>query len=273
LNPLGPSPASDGRTTLPATSMTITVTDGWTGAAVPGATVTAGGSEVLTDANGTFVLTAAPVKCLPLDIVATGFLSRRVCAKPSVTLWPIADEAEEAATRAAAFPHFDRLLDQADYARVYGVVLQPDILQYPGVEATWVEAAAEIKEATGGKLAIQFLPSLKWDEGYLVSAASEPGLCSLTWSKWTISVAGFCWMPTATYFVSNAAIDPHAIARRDVALRVLLDAYSLRPHSLPGLMNETRPATELSEFERKTLHMMSLRWGTEVRWPDFDKLP
>jgi hypothetical protein len=80
-------------------------------------------------------------------------------------------------------------------------------------------------------------------------------------------------MPTAAYFVSNAAIDPRAATRRDVALRVLLDAYALAPHPLPGLMNATRPATELSEFERKTLHMMSLRWGTEVRWPDFDKLP
>src|SRR5690349_15320072 len=72
-NPLVPSPASAGPTRPPATSMTITVTDGWTGTVVPGATVTAGGSEVLTDAKGTFVLTTAPVKCLPLDIVATGF--------------------------------------------------------------------------------------------------------------------------------------------------------------------------------------------------------
>jgi hypothetical protein len=73
--------------------------------------------------------------------------------------------------------------------------------------------------------------------------------------------------------VQNIAVAPSLVDRPDVALRALLYAFSLRPHQLPGLMNVARPATELSLFEKKTLHMMSLRWPAPVRWPDMENTP
>ena len=78
---------------------------------------------------------------------------------------------------------------------------------------------------------------------------------------------------TADYFVWRITVAPGLIDRPDVALRALLHAYTLRPHVLHGLMNINRPDTQLSVFERKTLHMMSLRWPAVVEWPDLEHLP
>jgi hypothetical protein len=271
-NPLAPSEPHAAPSVPDPASFTVTITDGWTGAAVAGARVSAGNIEAVTGADGSFHATTQVGKCLAVDILADGFLHRRVCAKPSITLWPVASEAEADATRTAAFHYGDRLTDQAGYSIDYGVLLGPDLGQYPGVRAIWTAAADEIRAATNRRLSIPLVASLT-DEGYLVSIAAEASRCSHGWFTWDISVAGFCWMPTSQYFLTNIALDPAAVERPDVALRALLYSYALSQHPLPGLMNATHPATELSEFERKTLHMMSLRWGTQVTWPDFDKIP
>jgi hypothetical protein len=269
-NPVGPSATSVTSAQSTPTSFTVAITDGWTGAAVPGARVTTGQSEVIADARGTIHATISPGECLALDILADGFLPRHTCAAPSVTLWPVANEAEVEATRRTAF-HYDRLTDQAAYALDYGVVLEPEVLQKPGAQAVWAEASAQIRAATRGRLSIPLVPSLKWDEGYLVSNAATPPVCAHGWFTWNFSAARFCWNLTTEYFVTNVTVDPEGVDRLDVAMRALLYSYALNEHALPGLMNATQPAAELSLFERKTLHMMSLRWGTPVTWPDSDK--
>ncbi len=66
---------------------------------------------------------------------------------------------------------------------------------------------------------------------------------------------------------------PSLIADESVALRALLFELGLRPHPLPGLMNISQPANTLSEFETRTLHMMSLRvrrYPQWVSWPDVE---
>ena len=117
-----PSPPS------PAASISLTVMDGWTGTPVAGAQVSGEGINAVTGAGGTLQLTLRPGACLPLDIEAPGFLHRRTCARPpSMTLWPVADQAEAAATRNAAFHFGDRMTDQSGYARDYGVMLRTEL--------------------------------------------------------------------------------------------------------------------------------------------------
>jgi hypothetical protein len=110
-------------------------------------------------------------------------------------------------------------------------------------------------------------------DGYLVSVAPSSPPCRHNWFTWQFAIAGFCWEPTGAYFVQNISVEPSLVDHPDIALRALLYSFSLRPHQLPGLMNVTHPATELSQFEKKTLHMMSLRWPTPVTWPDMESGP
>ena len=260
--------------TMPITAgPTVTVTDGWTGAPVAGARVTVQGTELLTTANGTVPVTIVASQCQLMDIVATGFLRRQTCARASVTLWPIANDAEAAATHDAAFVYFDRLMDQSRAMNDQPVVLADNLESRPEVTAAWETAAAALTSATGNKLTVRFARSIPGGEGYLVSAAPSPPPCLHTWFTWQFAVARFCWEPTRDYFVQDITVDPSLVDHADVALRALLYAFTLRPHQLPGLMNVSHPATELSPFERKTLHMTSLRWPTPVTWPDLESGP
>jgi hypothetical protein len=190
-----------------------------------------------------------------------------------VTLWPIANDAEAAATREAAFVFRDRMMDPTLSANDVPIVLASDLASRPDVAAAWNAAAVELKSATGSFWTVRFARTIPSDEGYLVSAAPSAPLCRHSWFTWQFAIAGFCWEPTGAYFVQDITVDPSLVDHPDVALRALLYAFTLRPHQLPGLMNATRPAAELSAFERKTLHMMGLRWPTPVTWPDLDSGP
>ena len=250
----------------PSVPFTVTVTDGWTGTPVVGAQISAQGTDALTDIAGKVQVTPRTWGCLPVSIVAVGFLQRRTCATSSITLWPVADEIETAATRSAAFYYYDRMFS----AYRMELALAPDIGQRPEVVAVWKAAADVIRAQTSGKLSIPTVQTVSSGEGYIVSFASSPPTCGHPWFRWSFQVAGFCWDTTADYFVSRITVAPGLIDRPDVALRALLYGYALHPHVLPGLMNINQPGTELSAFERKTLHMMSLRWPTLVDWPDLD---
>jgi hypothetical protein len=285
-SPAAPTPVTpaisavpEHRPFVPATSapiiaaQTVAVTDGWTGAPVPGARISMNGTELVTTANGTVPVTIAAGQCQPMDIVATGFLHRRTCARPSVTLWPIANDAEAAATHEAAFLYPDRLIDQSQAVNDIPVVLAANLASRPEVTSAWNTAAAELMSATGNKLSVRFAQTVPYDEGFVVSMAPPSPPCRHYWFEWQFAIAGFCWEPTRDYFVQDITVDPSLVDHPDVALRALLYAFTLRPHQLPGLMNATRPATELSPFERKTLHMMGLRWPTPVTWPDLETGP
>jgi hypothetical protein len=153
------------------------------------------------------------------------------------------------------------------------IVFASNLASRPEVTAAWNAAAAELKSATGNTLTVRFARAMLYDEGYLVSIAASSPACRHNWFTWQFSIAGFCWDSTRDYFVQDITVDPSLVDHPDVALRALLYSFSLRPHQLPGLMNATHPATELSQFEKKTLHMMSLRWPTPVTWPDMESGP
>jgi hypothetical protein len=252
----------------------VTVTDGWTGAPVPGARVSVKGAEYLTAADGTIQVTIVAGNCLRVDITAAGFLQRRTCARTSVTLWPIADEAEMAATHDAAFPFLDRMFNASLAINDEPVVFIGGLESRADVTAAWTAAAGELASATNNKLHVRFAQKVDpGGDGFLVSIALMPPLCRHSWFTWQFSVAGFCWDPTPEYFVQNITVEPSMVDRPDVALRALLYSFSLRQHQRPGLLNVTRPGTELSSFEKKTLHMMSLRWPATVMWPDLETTP
>jgi hypothetical protein len=254
-----------------AVGQTVTVTDGWTGAPVPNARVSVNGTDYLTADDGTFPLTIFAGTCVALDITAVRFLHRRTCARTSVTLWPIADDAEMAATRDAAFPFSDRMFNQS---LDEPVVFVGGLESRPEVTAAWTAAAGELASVTNNKLHVRFARKVDpGGDGFLVSIAPTPPSCRHSWFTWQFSVAGFCWDPTPEYFVQNITVAPSLVDRPDVALRALLYSFSLRQHQGPGLMNVTRPGTELSLFEKKTLHMMSLRWPAAVKWPDLENAP
>jgi hypothetical protein len=257
------------------TGQTVTVTDGWTAVPVAGARVSVNGTELLTTANGTVPVAIAAGQCQLMDIVAMGFLRRRTCARASVTLWAIANDAEATATHDAAFvsSNVDRMMDPSRTMNDRPVFLAANLATRPEVTAAWDAAAAELKSATGNNLTVRFDRTVPYDDGYLVSAAPSSPLCRHGWFTWQFAIAGFCWEPTGAYFVQDITVDPSLVDHPDVALRALLYAFTLRPHQLRGLMNATHPATELSPFERKTLHMMGLRWPTPVTWPDLESGP
>jgi hypothetical protein len=248
----------------------VTVTDGWDRTPVIGANVSGEAVTSLTDSAGTVTLTPPAGSCLMLTVVAAGFLERRTCAAASITLWPVVDESEKAATRAAAFTG-GRLHSQlgGDVGFVQEINGRRDVVDI------WRRAATEISSRTGGKMSISVgdrLPSDNGgDEGFIVSLAASPPSCAHKWFTWSFAVAGFCWDPTNAYFVQNITVDPDRLAQPEVALRALLYGFVMHQHQYPGVMNVTQPASGLSEFERKTLHMMSLRWPAAVDWPDYDR--
>jgi hypothetical protein len=89
---------------------------------------------------------------------------------------------------------------------------------------------------------------------------------------WALETAGFCpgYAPEYDYILRINVL-PDRLTDGSVALRALLNGgFGMRPHSMPGLMNSSRPDRELSAFERKTLHMIGLRQNVKVAWPDLE---
>ncbi len=261
-----PAPASVGPTPAPG-SRQLTVTDGWTGAPVPQARVTIGARTLTTDAAGRFEVPMS-TPCLPATIVATGYLERRVLdvcrVTPALALWQVTNDAERAALQAFAF-RFGRLVGprQAD------VEVSLDVVNRDAVMTSWRNAGDALAAMTGGKATLR-LTNVQ-DEGAIVAPWSDATDCNHSWFDWRFSAAGFCWGNAAEYFVYVLRVAPPLIASDYVALRALLYEQGLRPHRLPGLMNESQPADTLSDFEVRTLHMIGLRAKPHpggVSWPD-----
>jgi hypothetical protein len=248
----------------PGATSTITVTDGWSGSPVGGASV---GNDrhgtVITGADGRAAFADPPSGCDTVVVRATGYLVRETCFAGDITLWPVASDAEVTATQEFAFA-FGRTpaLYPLPFTRV------GDLAGSAETKAVWVSAIAEVAAATDGQLNIPFDVPETTDDSFLISIASTPPTCDHSWFKWRYDVAGFCWDSTPDYFVLDVTIDPQRLSDVATATRALLYGHGFRPHSMPGLMNRTNPTSTLSEFERKTLHMMALRWPGQSIWPD-----
>jgi hypothetical protein len=253
------------RPLTPGTSAVIVVTDGWSDRPVGGATVSNDSlGEIVTSSDGTFVLDRVQTGCTELTIAATGYLTRRACAAATMTLWPVANDAELVATREFAFNR-DKLpiLQAQPFAFAIAVDQSPDIY------AAWSRAIADIANLTDGKLRISIDQRGPVDEANWISATELPPVCTTASYVWSYEVGGFCVSLTPSYYY-DFVVDPQRLSDVATATRVLLYAHGFRPHSMPGLMNRTSPASTLSEFERKTLLMVALRWPWAVNWPDTD---
>ncbi|MBL8138775.1 MAG: carboxypeptidase regulatory-like domain-containing protein [Acidobacteria bacterium] len=255
----------------------LTVTNGWTGAPVPQARVTLGAETVLTDAAGQFVVdTSAP--CQRTTVVASGYLDRRMnCLPPAtrqgpaaVTLWPVADEAERAALQTFAFRGSGQTLVQPFLLEVE---IHQDTVDRDAVVAAWQRAGNTVATKTAGTATLRLEPLR--EDGVLVTPWSSPANCAADTPilGWLVGVAGFCPGASIGYFAHHLHVAPSLIDDESVALRALLFELGLRPHPLPGLMNIAQPADTLSDFETRTLHMMSLRvrrYPQWVAWPDVE---
>jgi hypothetical protein len=271
--PAAPTIVSTGQPApAPPTRTALQVVDGWTGAAVAGVQVAVDGAPYATDVSGQ---AETPLPCQRATFTARGYLERSIVCRvdllyqpqPVITLWPVADEAEREATRRAVFPDgrlsFGQPTDR-------GVDFDTALANIDVVRATWAHAGRRVSELTSGRVVPTFGP-LRSDEGYIVAEAGDPPGCTHSWFAWSFAVSGFCWDRTPDYFIYRLMVASTLLERDDVALRALLYGWGLQPHSLPGLMNETRPSSALSDFELKTIHMASLRGNARVGWPDIEQ--
>jgi hypothetical protein len=258
----GRAPTAPGQPSAPPDRVsgqtTFTIINGWSREAVAGATVTANGREALTDALGQVQFPATPSNCLTIEVKAVGFLERRACGLPNVrqmTLWPVANADESEVTRKWIF-YNDQI--SGDYwSAPTHIALGPE-LSRAGIAETWSAATDAISEVSQGRIRFQWVTSAP-EEGLLVVAAGAPVSCSVV-PPWSFEIGGFCvkYDPNM-YSLDRLQVSPDRLADRSTALRALLAAVGIRAHGLPGLMNLTRPESDFSEYERKTLGMLGLR--------------
>jgi len=262
------APATAERTAQPSNT-TFTVIDGWSRAPVVGAVVAANGLPAVTDASGQVHF--PPTKsCVALDVTVAGYLDRRTCvaAPGQVTLWPVANADEAEVTRKWIFTR-DQIHGDFWSAPTL-ITLSPDLAARPDVVATWKAATDAVTQVSQGRITFQWVPNAP-EEGVLIETTGTTPSCRVM-PPWPLDIGGFCIANDPdVYFLDRLKMSSDKVADPTVALRALLSAVGIRAHSLPGLMNMTRPQPELTEFERKTLGMLGLRRRT-VTWPDFDQM-
>ena len=270
----GRSPAAPreiGSPNAPPGQTTFTILDGWSRAPVAGATVTANGQQAVTDGSGEIRFAWTSSSCMTMDVMAAGYLERRTCgsaSNPQITLWPISSAEEAEAIRNWIFTK-DRIEGYA-WSGFTFIALSPDLAAREDVAAMWSSEANVVNQVTQGRIRFQWVASAP-EEGLLVEATDTMPSCSVT-PPWTFDVAGFCVeYDPAVYYLDRLRVKSDRLVDRSSVLRALLSAVKIRAHTLPGLLNLTRPEAELSEFERKTLAMLGQRPRT-VTWPDFDQI-
>ncbi len=263
-NPSTPAaPGTGGR-------VTVTAIDGWTNRPAAGVQVMIGADTFVGNDAGRVEL---PLACEPARVVAPGFLERRVAClsatvaegRQPVTLWAVNSDAEREALRAFAF--------RGDFLVPPGWT-QVDVETTAEIrheaEAVWQRAARRLRALSSGHFAWQIpVPVEALQDGLLVRSLRGVAGCDNESSAWA-AISGMCrgryTGPAYPAFISLVLVDGERVLDEAVALRALLYEFGLRPHREPGLFSLTQPTADLSDFERRTLHMMSLRG--RVSWPD-----
>jgi hypothetical protein len=184
---------------------------------------------------------------------------------PVLTLWPIANDVEKAAVQQALFGPGGLTFSTA--SSEYRFDFEPALAARGEVVDAWMTAAVTVEALSSGRVKVQRASPYGAD-GFVVDVADAIPACSGSW-RLPVAGAGYCFERTQDYFVAKILVAPTALTAPPVALRALLNAWGLQAHSMPGLLNSTAPADGLSEFERKSVHMASLRG--RVAWPDTEQ--
>jgi hypothetical protein len=226
-----------------------------------------GGTALKTDANGQFEWPRSVLPDAPLDVDAPEFLPHRtrmfaMSSPYQIALWPAANEAETAAIKAMAFSGGSTFSWP-----VYQLALVlPDAARTASVFDDWSREYEEIRILTGRPLSLSPVPrgggpTDEFDSEVIVMF-DEADDCRDLW--------GFCDFvgndPRFGYFTRPRRMSL-AMAARPGVIKRLLASHLLSANPLPGLLNRTAPATELSLLEKQTLKMQSIRPGG-TRWPD-----
>jgi hypothetical protein len=276
--PIQPTPPPGSLTPGTGPRIAITAVDGWTNRPAAGVHVTIGAEAFIGDDRGRVEV---PLTCEPARIVAVGFLERRVACLSAtvadgnrpVTLWAVDSDAEREALRAFAF--------RGDFLVRPGQT-QVDVITAADVRdaavVAWQRAERQLRDLTSGRFGgLIPAPVEMLQDGLLVRPLTGVAECDTESADWA-ATSGVCrgryTGPAYPAFISLMLVDAERVFQEAVALRALLYEFGLRPHRQPGLFNLTQPAAQLSDFERRALHMAALRnaaYPGSVTWPDWDR--
>jgi hypothetical protein len=242
-------------------TVSVRILSGSTHQSVAGAHVVIDGQGYSTDQNG--LVPPLPKTSLgaDVDVQEVGYLPRatRLGANnydQTVTLWPIANDAEA----------------DAIHRMVFGRMGQPDLLYPPNpgeffltmpsadpaVSAAWRAGAAEFGAAFGFAyvLGTQFM----YDQNEISVFFGLDHGCT------PASLSGFC-RASRSYMDFAVATDR---ATDRITIRRVLASQFLGPNPLPGLLNPDAPDDTLSPFEVQTIRMI-LQHPRKTYWPDNDR--
>lgn len=266
----------------------VLVVDGFSLAPVPSARAVLEGRTYTTDPQGRIELDT-PVPCATTAINAVGYLERRLkCLSTAtagggapVTLWPAASPEERTALQQFAFRGQLNLV----YPSVQSIGLSDEVSDRAATTVAWQRAAQRLAEVSRGRLTARVpVDVVAEGEGVIVAPWSDATQCSATTHYdetgpfgrflWPLAVSGYCWQAAPNTFTAVLRVAASQLARDSTALRALLAGAGFSPHALPGLMNRNAPDETLSDFERRTLHMVGLRaqsWPSGINWPDSEQ--
>lgn len=265
-----PSTASTPLSPSPRPSQPLRVVDGWTGAPVRGAVVRTDTGDVVTTAADTLIDVST---CDHLSIDAgAAYLERHVYCRSrslstenAISLWPIASAREREETEIALFKN-GRLTRPPEMPHY----LEDEFAAIEGSREAWTSAAAEIDALTGGAwhfdvhVGVEGL-DVNGDAVVVRLGGAEP--CA----GWSVidPVFRYCYANGPGYFVPYLLVDRAFAARRDLALRALLRSANFAVGLLPGVTSGAARTSDLSDAERKMLHMVGLR-PVQTKWPDWE---
>ena len=256
--PAAPAPAPAGM----IDTRTMSIVSGADFRPIPGATVTIGGVNYMTDAGGHPV---GAEQYLPresdVDVLADGHLRRETKASygHQIILWPAADEQEMEAIRRMVYAR-----EGSVNAVRRGFINYPLTVSAEGLTAealtVWAGVIAEIRRTL--EVEVDFYTFFAYDPNEVnMRPLGNPPQCT------PVESLGFCREPNTNYVLyrmrPERTSDPMAVKR-------LIFSFFLGANPLPGFMNLESPGDTLSALELQTIRMIMQRPRTN-RWPDSDR--
>ena len=230
---------------------------------VAGASVLIEGSRFVSDENGR--VTPDPLRGAALgasiDVDAPGYLPRRtrIDHYRTVILWPVADAAEEEAVHEMVYRWAGprQAFHPPDPGPFLISFLDARSLD-PGVADAWSAEAMEFGDLLGLNYVQSY--SFQYEQNEIAVRFSETGACD------PLPSLGFC---RDSHYYKSFLVLPGK-ARDPQTIRRVLVSWFLGPNPLPGFLNRSRPADQLSPLEMQTLRMLFMR-PLPNRWPDTDR--